>query len=110
MHIIFDFLETITEWIRPHTKDIGMAQVATLLVIYGDSLNTMIKKSIAEFHVIMRFAIYVIICAFGYGALTVTASESYTHFLSDLRPEIFPFVVVGGFLFIAFLAQRVKHI
>ena len=42
MHIIFDFLETITEWIRPYTKDIG--------------------------------------------------------------------IVVGGFLFIAFLAQRVKHI
>lgn len=110
MSFIYDILGNISDWLRPHTSDIAMAQVATLLVIYGDGINTMIKNSLADFHMLLRFAIYVVICAFGYGALTVTASNKLASFLYSLSPNIFPFAVIGGFIFIAFLAQKVKHI
>ena len=110
MSIILDLLDYLYDWMRPHNSNIAMAQVATLLVIYGDGINTIIKNSLADFHVVLRFTIYVAICAFGYGALTVTASKSLAKFLDSLNSSIYPLVVVSSFIFIAFLAQKVKHI
>jgi hypothetical protein len=109
-HLFHEVMGNISGWMKPYISDIAIAQVSTLLVIYGDNLNSMIRNSLAGFHVAIRFAIYVLICAFGYGALTIAASETLEKFLTSLGPNIFPLVALGGFILIAYLAQRVKHI
>lgn len=58
-------------WFRPHLTFISSAFIATILVIYGDRINKAIWQLIKGAHFIVRTLVFVLICALGYGAMSV---------------------------------------
>ena len=65
------FLIEVGQWFRPYQYQTAMAIIATLLVVFGNDINRAIKKLIAKQHIIIRIIVFVLVCAFGYGLLTV---------------------------------------
>lgn len=59
-----------SHWLRPHLMTIALMIVATLLVLYGNTINAVVKRQISHYHFIIRVVIFILLCAFGYGLLT----------------------------------------
>jgi len=103
------FIELGT-WFRPYQYQTAMAIIATLLVIFGNDINSAIKKLVSKQHLIVRVVIFVLVCAVGYGLLTVWLTQLLAEQLTRISnlyiiPSVFIiFVLLGGY------AQRQSHI
>jgi len=109
-----EYLQEFSVWlarcIKPHLVRVAIALVATVLFIYGAAINAAIKKQIQGYHFIIRVLIFILICAFGYGALTVAISVLVARLLARLddvylAPSILAFLIIVGIL-----ADRKKQI
>ena len=109
-----DYFQEFAEWlatlIRPHVQQIAMALVATVLFIYGGDINSAIRKRIQGCNLVIRVLIFVAICAFGYGALTVVISVLIAGWLGRLDGLYLAPVILGFLLFVGILAERKKQI
>lgn len=66
-----DILAEFSSWFRPHLTFIASAQIATILVVYGERINKAVWSLMRGTHFIFRTLAFVALCAFGYGALAV---------------------------------------
>lgn len=107
------FWSTFTElgklmW--PYANDIALALVASLLVILGGDINRLIKKQTAGSHFLLRTLVFILVCTFGYGALTVVLTKLVKVQLASLSAASFALVVIGGFFALGVYAQSKKQI
>ena len=110
MELLQNIAIFFSEWMRPHLKMISLAIVATLLTIYGGHINDLIKKALGNHHFLFRFFIFVLVCAFGYGMLTIAVSYLAAKLLTSLTNTQLSPVIIGIFFFIGLLAERKNHI
>lgn len=110
MELLQNIAVFFSEWMRPHLKMISLAIVATLLTIYGGHLNELVKKAVSGHHFLFRFFIFVLVCAFGYGVLTISISYLAAKLLASLTNVQLSPVIIGIFFFIGLLAERKNHI
>ncbi|MEM7396441.1 MAG: DUF3392 family protein, partial [Verrucomicrobiota bacterium] len=110
MNVITDFLEVLADWIKPHLFNVSFAVSATLLVVYGSNINRAVKNLVKKYHVAVRLTIFIAVCSFGYGALTVLFTWALSKLFTQLGDLIlFPSVVVL-FVVIGVLAERKNQI
>ncbi|MEJ2042457.1 MAG: DUF3392 domain-containing protein [Reinekea sp.] len=69
--MIIELLADFSGWFRPHLTFIASALIATILVIYGERINKAVWALVKGAHFIIRTLVFVILCAFGYGAIAV---------------------------------------
>ncbi|SFX73532.1 DUF3392 domain-containing protein [Marinospirillum alkaliphilum] len=108
MDIINEILLRSGLWARSHMGNITLALIATLLVIYGDDINRFVKRQLKPYPRFVRLIGFVIMCAFGYGALTVLFTPVLAGWFSLVNVKWLAPLVVGIFLFVGWLAER-KH-
>jgi undecaprenyl pyrophosphate phosphatase UppP len=109
------YLEKPLQWISneliiPYNFEVAFAIIATLLVLYGDDLNQLIRQQIKSMHFVMRSCVYILICTFGYGVLTMFSAKLLAALLHQLNRTILPLVIIGTFILISLLADRKRHI
>lgn len=97
---------SLAEYMRPHNKEIALAMVATLLVIFGDTINDVVRMLVKGHHILLRIGVFVALCTFGYGALSVWLTPVLDQFLLTLAPTAYIAVIVGGFFMVGLLAER----
>jgi uncharacterized membrane protein (DUF485 family) len=98
------------QWFRGYQYQTAMAIVATLLVIFGNDINTQLKKLVAKQHFIIRSGIFVLVCAFGYGLLTVWLTGLLAAQLSHI-PNLYVLpLVILIFSLLGMYAQKQRHI
>ena len=91
---------------QTYTDEISLAFVATLLVLFGDKINSFVRRRVIEWFFLLRIVIFVLLCAVGYGAITVTIQPIIHHaFLHIPRDYSFLFVVIS-FTILGVLAER----
>lgn len=110
MQILNSLLSQLSGFMQAHLSAIALAMVATLLVIYGDMLNKRLKRLVSPYHFIIRSLVFVLVCAFGYGLLTVFAAP----FVKQVILMI-PYLYRGGaivmaFLLLGYLAEHRRYI
>ncbi len=109
-----DFLyQLLLDWgalFRPYVRDIALAMVATALVVFGDDLNRFIRRQIINLHFIWRTLIFILLCAFGYGALTIFLTPLVAGQLAKLGNLWLPWAALGIFVLLAMLAQRKRQL
>ncbi len=110
MEFITGMLSQLSQWCQPHLTQIALTLLATLLVIYGDVINKHIKRIISPYHFIVRTFVFVVMCAFGYGAIMLFI----TPFIKDLLLSI-PYLyrgicIICSFLLLGFLAENRRYI
>ena len=71
-------------WFKPHQYEAAMAIVATLLVLFGNQINSHLKKMFSHYHFVIRTIAFVLVCAFGYGLATVWLTGMLHEQLSKL--------------------------
>lgn len=110
MEVLRDLLFALADWIRPHSDNIALALVATLLVVYGDEINRAVKQQLKPYPYIIRLVGFVVLCAFGYGALTVYATPVIEDLLRKVPGLYLAPVVMLLFLVVGLLAERRRQI
>ncbi len=102
--------DVLANWIIRHLHPICLAIVATCLAIFSNDINRQMKRLVGRCHFLVRFVLYVLLCAFGYGLMIVTAAFSVQKVLLSLdRSWLVPLVLLA-FATLGFLAERRNHI
>ena len=110
MTTLTEFLGVLGQWLRPYSSDLALALVASILVIGGNDINRLIKKQFKNAHIILRTLIFVLVCTFGYGALTVVLTRMLQVQLAALTAVNLALVVVAAFVLLGLWAQRKNQI
>lgn len=110
MQWIQSAMSQVTQWMQPYFSEIALSILATILVVYGDVFNKHIKRMISPYHFVVRTAVFVLICAFGYGLLVVFAAP-YVKQLILWIPFLYRgLAVVLVFLVLGYLAEHRRYI
>ena len=96
--------------IRPHFYEIAMMIVATLLVIYGNEINKMVKRQVAHWHFILRTLVFVVVCAFGYCWLLVWFTPVLASWLHQIPLQFVAVSAIGIVFLLGILAERKKQL
>ncbi|MEK6747919.1 MAG: DUF3392 family protein [Pseudomonadota bacterium] len=101
-----EYLNILDTWLRANLEAIAIAQSATLLVIYGDYVNEIVRIALKPYPFLVRLTAFVMICAFGFGAIGVFAANVYSELLAKLDYRMLTPVVVTVFLLLGMAAER----
>lgn len=96
----------LADIMRPHNREIALAMVATLLVIFGDLINGMLRRFVRKQPAWLRVLAFIALCAFGYGALSVWLTPLLSNFLAAQGSTAYVAMVVISFLIVGILAER----
>ncbi|NVK24231.1 MAG: DUF3392 domain-containing protein [Gammaproteobacteria bacterium] len=110
MDMILSIFAELGSLIRPYTSDVALALVASLLVITGGDINRYIKRQISSANFFFRTIIFVLVCTFGYGVLTVVLTNIVRTQLAGLSAAYLAIVVIAAFLALGIYAERKRQI
>lgn len=99
-----------SQWIYPWLGEISTAIMATVLVIYGDTINRLLKRQISGLHFLFRTVIFILLCTFGYGALLIYATPVLKELLASLGMIYLGPLIVGVFITLGTLAEKKNRI
>lgn len=106
MEYVIDFYNGLDAWVRQYILMIAMAQVATILVVFGDHINAIVRIVVKPYPFVVRVGAFVALCAFGYGALTAFTTPVYAKVLGMLNGYLLTPVIFVSFVLIGMLAER----
>jgi hypothetical protein len=106
MSALTSLLSDLSSLCVPHLSFIASAIIATILVIFGERINKAVWTLVKGAHFIIRTLVFILLCAFGYGAIAV--------FLVPLVKKALLFsgslwlgpVVVVVFILVGWLAEK----
>jgi hypothetical protein len=96
----------LAEVMRPHNSEIALAMVATLLVIFGDHINSGLKKLVRKQPIWLRVIAFIGLCSVGYGALSIWLTSILSSFLQHQNSVVYVVTVIGSFLTVGVMAER----
>jgi len=103
-------LTDVGQWFRPYQYQAALAIIATVLVIFGNDINGAVKKLVVKQHFIIRTLVFVLVCAFGYGLLTVWLTGLLAAQLAKISTLYLLPTVFGVFFALGMYAQKQRHI
>lgn len=95
-----------SQWLRPYSANMAVAFVATLLVIYGDTINRTLRVIVKPYPMVLRITAFILLCTLGYGAITVWGSGQVAQLMYKIPDVYFALVVVFSFIVLGILAER----
>lgn len=108
--VLVELLTELGQWFRPYQYQASLAIIATLLVVFGNDINSSVKKLLAKQHFIVRTSVFILICAFGYGLLTVWLTGLLAQQLAKV-PSLYLLPVMFIIFFtLGIYAQKQRHI
>lgn len=105
-----EILIELGQWFRPYQYQTALAIVATILVVFGNDINSAIKHLFRKQHFIVRTLAFVLICAFGYGLATVWLTSVLASQLAKVPTVYIVPLVVTVFIGLGMYAQKQRHI
>lgn len=105
-----ELLIDIGQWFRGYQYQTAMAIVATLMVVFGNDINNAVRKLVARQHFIIRCITFILVCAFGYGLLTVWLTTLLSQQLSQVPNRYVLLLLVAIFSALGVYAQKRRHI
>lgn len=99
----------LRSWILGHMSHVTTALTASLLVIYGDDINGMVKDRVRNRHFVVRTLTFVLVCAFGFGLLAVFMAPGIARVLRYFGDRYLVLTVAAAFVGVGWLAERKKY-
>ena len=106
MNYFVDHYNEFNLWVRSILPQISFAIIASLLIIYGNNVNKFVKKLLKRQKFFVRILIFVLVCGFGYGALTVYSANLLEDLLHSLDRNILTPILLSALLIVGILAER----
>ncbi|GAA5137597.1 DUF3392 domain-containing protein [Thalassotalea piscium] len=105
-----EWLIELGQGFRQYQYQTALAIIATLLVIFGNDINNALRQLVRNQHFIVRSLIFVVVCAFGYGLLTVYLTSLLNQQLNKIPSLYIVPSVISIFLLLGMYAQKQRHI
>lgn len=103
-------LDLITDPIRAHISEISLGLVATLLVVFGDNINNMLRALLKKQALWLRLLAFILLCSIGYSTLAIWLIPMVKSLLSPLPDWQLLLCVIGAFLILALIAQKQRRV
>ena len=100
----------ISQFLADYYTEMSLMLMATLLVVYGDIINRQFKRSLSNLHFIIRSTLFVLLCAFGYGALTIYGAPLLHHIFNFVAYEYRGVAYIAAFIALGIAAERRRYI
>lgn len=100
----------VSDLLADYFSEMSLMLMATLLVVYGDIINRQVKRSLSGFHFIIRSSLFVLLCAFGYGALTLYGAPFLQHIFKFVAYEYRGIAFILAFVALGIAAERRRYI
>ena len=97
-------------WLRAHLPEIAISITAMCLVVAGPYLNAGLKKLTGRLHMLLRYALFVLLSTVGYGLITNFGFRTIRGVLTGLGKWELIAAVAGAHLVLAWLLKRDKAI
>ena len=107
---MIDVLGDISRWVSQYYTELSLMLMATILVVYGDVINKHIKRMLAPYHFLIRTTLFVLLCAFGYGLLTIYGAPFVLHIIKYLPWYLQGVGFISAFILLGVLAERRRYI
>lgn len=107
---MIEVLGKISQWLSGYYTEMSLMLMATILVVYGDIINKHVKQLLAPRHFLIRTTLFILLCAFGYGALTLYGAPFVLHIIKFLPWYLQGVGFIGAFMLIGILAERRRYI
>ncbi len=107
---MMDLLYSVCHWTRINLWTIDVAWAATILSIFSSDMNRTVKRLVKRLHFPLRLAVYVAVCAFGNGALTLLLGSAATRMVSRLSDPGLCAAILLLFIAAGLLAERKNQI
>ncbi|TPE50865.1 DUF3392 domain-containing protein [Maribrevibacterium harenarium] len=110
MNVLLEINAAAAQVLHPYLRDIALALVATILVIYGNWVNGVLKRAVSGWVFIARVGAFILMCTFGYGLITFW-TQPLVYWLLQQVPYLYrPIAVAIAFSFLGVLAERKRHL
>lgn len=109
MDFVLSFNRDIASLLTPHLSNIALAMTATVLVVFGDRVNKLLKRVVSQWAFVLRVAAFVLMCTFGYGLLTLWGQPVVLWVLTHLPLALRPLLITSVFVFLGLLAERKRY-
>ncbi|HEJ3578014.1 TPA: DUF3392 domain-containing protein [Pseudomonas aeruginosa] len=106
MDYALDLIATLSRWSRSHLSDISLAIMATLLVLFGPTINAWVQQRIGSLNFVFRTLLFVLICAVGYGLAMVFVTPWLAKGLGYFNNYTLAPVLLLVFFVIGMIADR----
>ena len=103
---LFDGLQFAAQFLHPYLSQIAMLITVCLIALYANDLNKFIKGIVGRQHFIIRTVLFIVITAFGYGALTLWLTPFIATGLASLKNVWLAPVVSVIFIVLGVVADR----
>jgi len=110
IEMLLNLFSELGQWFRSYQYESALAIVATVLVIFGNDINNAIKQMIKKQHFIVRTFVFVLVCAIGYGLVTVWLTNFLSQLLTSIPNSYVVLVVLVVFIALGMYAQKQRHI
>jgi len=110
MEFILSLITGLSGKLRPHSTQVSLVMVATLLAIYADDINRIVKRPTRKLPFVFRIAAFMAVSSFGYAAVLIWLSRLMADFLARLNNYQLCFVVIAFFMGIGVLAERKRFV
>lgn len=98
------------DFLLQHLHQIAMAIIATFLVLFGRDINRSVKRLIGKRHFIIRLAIFVLVCAIGYGLATILLTDLLMKLLATIPRQFLTISIIAIFILLGLTAESRKQI
>jgi|APSaa5957512535_1039671.scaffolds.fasta_scaffold409416_2 hypothetical protein len=103
-------MQMLSRLIMSHLTMLVWSIVATLMVIYGTSINQRIRRALKPMPFLGRVVCFVMICAVGYGWLSWFIVKCCVGLLIQLSPTLLIISMLSAFCLVGCLAERRRMI
>lgn len=100
----------MVSYLRDHTQEIAFSLVATLLMVYGHSINKHFRKTTNKMNWFVRFVLFVLLCTIGYGFLSTVLVKLIAKGLNRLEAHYFLGSIIASYLILAIIAKKKKEV
>jgi hypothetical protein len=108
--MISQALIKLSRLLQPYNYHVAMTIMATVLVVFGDVLNKKIKRLLLGYHFLIRTFVFVLICAFGYGAIIVFCTPYLKDVIMLVPLSYRGISIILAFLLLGYLADNRRYI
>ena len=108
--ILLNFNACLAHVIQPYLHECALAIVATCLVMYGDKVNSLLKRAVASWVFIARVIAFILMCSFGYGLMTLWSQPLVYWLITQIDYLYRPLFVVVCFGILGLLVERKRNI
>lgn len=107
---IQEICRVASSWLSPYLVELSSAFVMTLLAIYGNDLNRIVRQKTKPYPLVVRTIVFILFISFGYGFLAVLLLPYVQLALKSFGSIYLAPVTLAFFLLISFLASRKNQI